>query len=258
MDSFEVVEQAAGHYYHSAQQLGIDNRTKALVMERLVPYLRGPRVLELGFVDGMFTDRMLACGVEVHCVEGARRHIEYGQAKYAGNPRVRFTHSLFHEFTPSESYDTVVAGDMIRYVAHPIAFLSRLSGWLNPGGRLLLTVPNSRSLHRRVGALMSRDRPPEGEVPLRSPAHPDARDREVGNLRSYDRYELRDLLQRAGYRVECLHGAFLKPLSSAQMEGWSDDLLRAFDLLGTELEDYCWFMYAVAFPQGEAPRDAAL
>ena len=56
MDSFEAVERAAGHYYHSEQQLGIDNRTKALVMERLVPHLQGPAVLELGFVDGMFTD----------------------------------------------------------------------------------------------------------------------------------------------------------------------------------------------------------
>lgn len=258
MDSFEAVERAAGHYYHSQQQLGIDNRTKALVMERLVPHLRGPEVLELGFVDGMFTDRLLACGVNVHCVDGAEKHIRYGQRKYKDEPRVRFHHCLFQDFSPEQGYDTVIAGDMIRYLAQPIAFLTRVRDWLKPGGRLLLTVPNSRSLHRRIGALLATDRPAEGEVGLRSPAHPDARDLEVGNLRSYDRYELRDLLRRAGYRVEHLHGAFLKPLSSAQMESWSPELLRAFDLLGTELEDYCWFMYAVAFPEAKIRTGVAL
>jgi 2-polyprenyl-3-methyl-5-hydroxy-6-metoxy-1,4-benzoquinol methylase len=246
MDSFEAVERAAAHYYHSQQQLGIDNRTKALVMERLVPYLKGPDVLELGFVDGMFTDRLLSEGFCVDCVDGAARHVEYGLRKYAGNSRVRFHHALFQEYTPDGLYDTVVAGDMIRYVADAHAFLARVAGWLRPGGRLLLTVPNSRSMHRRLGALMGTEKPPE---------QANQRDLEVGNLRSYDRYELFDLLRRSGYRVAELHGAFLKPLSSEQMADFSDSLLRALDLLGTELEDYCWFMYAVAFPLGDPRSD---
>jgi 2-polyprenyl-3-methyl-5-hydroxy-6-metoxy-1,4-benzoquinol methylase len=245
MDSFEAVEQAAGHYYHSEQQLGIDNRTKALVMERLVPFLKGPRVLELGFVDGMFTDRMLALGLSVDAVDGAARHVEHGRRKYSAQPRVRLHHALFQDFRPAGTFDTVVAGDMIRYLAEPMRFLRRVAGWLEPEGRLLLTVPNSRSMHRRMGALMGHDGPPETA---------NARDREVGNLRSYDRYELLELLRSSGYRVAELHGAFLKPLSSAQMVDFSDELLRGFDLLGQELEDYCWFLYAVAFPEGPARR----
>jgi hypothetical protein len=35
-------------------------------------------------------------------------------------------------------------------------------------------------------------------------------------------------------------------LSSAQMQDWPDDLLRAFLRAGDELEDYCWFLYALA------------
>jgi hypothetical protein len=29
------------------------------------------------------------------------------------------------------------------------------------------------------------------------------------------------------------------------MEGWDDALLRAFLMIGDELEDYCWFLYAI-------------
>ena len=80
----------------------------------------------------------------------------------------------------------------------------------------------------------------------RTPDEPNARDREVGNQRSYDRYVLRDVVERAGFKIVDLRGCFLKPLSSAQMQDWPDDLLRAFQLIGDELEDYCWFLYALA------------
>ncbi len=242
MDSFDDVERAAGHYYHSEQQLGIDNRTKALVMDRILPFLKGPDALELGFVDGEFTDRLLQAGVHVDVVEGASWHVAFGEKKYRDDGRVRFFHALFQDFEPEKTYDTVVAGDMIRYLADPVSFLSKVGRWLKADGRLLITVPNSRSLHRRVGSLMGLEARPE-EANLR--------DQEVGNQRSYDRYQLRELLRNSGFLVTELRGAFLKPLSSAQMTDWSDELLGAFNLLGQELEDYCWFLYAVASP--EAP-----
>lgn len=248
MDSFEAVEKAAQHYYHSPQQLGIDNRVKALVMENLIPHLQGPKILELGFVDGMMTDRLLQLGYQVDCVDGASRHIEYGRKKYASEERVRLFHSLFQEFDPPSTYNTVVAGDMIRYIAEPVGFLRKVSGWLKPGGKLLLTVPNNRSLHLRAGALLAAQAGADKAAGPLSLGASNRRDREVGNLRSYDRYDLRELLVQAAYAVEALHGAFLKPLSSAQMNEWSDELLTAFSILGEELEDYCWFLYAVASP----------
>jgi hypothetical protein len=77
------------------------------------------------------------------------------------------------------------------------------------------------------------------------PAAANSRDKEVGNLRSYDRYELRQELQSAGLRILELRGCFLKPVSSAQMTDWSDELLGAFLEIGDELEDYAWFLYAI-------------
>src|SRR5262249_7223834 len=152
------------------------------------------------------------------------------------NPKVQVFHTLFQQFQPQVQYNTIIAGDMLRYLPDPEGFLKNVRNWLGDDGVLIATIPNSRSLHRGNGSLMNMET---------SPTQLNQRDREVGNLRSYDRYEFRSLLVQSGYTVNQLHGCFLKPLSSNQMEDWSDELLRAFLAIGDELEDYCWFIYAV-------------
>ena len=223
-------------YYYSAQQLGIDRRTKDLVIERCLPFVRGTQALDLGFVDGCWTDRLLQHGLTVDIVEGDELHVAEARSLYPGNERVRLFHARFETFAPDRRYDTIIAGDMLRYIAQPVEFLARLRSWLAERGRLIVTVPNALSMHRRIGTLMGM------EV---HPTDANARDVEVGNLRSYDRYRLRSELARAGLSVRELRGCFLKPLSSAQMTGWDDRLLRAFLELGDELEDYAWLLYAV-------------
>jgi 2-polyprenyl-3-methyl-5-hydroxy-6-metoxy-1,4-benzoquinol methylase len=232
----DEVERAAKHYYHSPQQLGIDRRTKQFVVERCLPFVRGPKVLDLGYVDGQWADALLAQGCQIDIVEGAARHTEHARHRYAGNRAVRVYHCLFQEYAPDTRYDTVVAGDMLRYLPDPAAFLRQARGWMNDDGRLIATLPNSRSLHRRIGALMNLES---------TPVQANQRDQEVGNHRGYDRYEFRHLLLEGGLEIEMLRSCFLKPLSSAQMEGFSDQLLRAFLDVGDELEDYCWFLYAI-------------
>jgi trans-aconitate methyltransferase len=230
------VERAASHYYHTPQQLGIDRRTKQFVVERCLPFVRGPHALDLGYVDGQWTDALLSLDCHVDVVEGAARHIDHARQRYKDNKAVRISHCLFQEFTPDKRYTTIVAGDMLRYLPDPIAYLKQIQGWLEPDGRLIATLPNSRSMHRRIGALM--DLEP-------TPVQANQRDKEVGNRTSYDRYEFRRLFLDSGYQIEAVHGCFLKPLSSQQMENFSDKLLRAFLEMGDEMEDYCWFLYAV-------------
>jgi|SRR5579872_6249038 len=235
-DARSEVERAAGYYYHTPLQSTIDNRTRRYLIERCLPFLRGPRVLELGYVDGLWTDSLLARGFQVDIVEGATKHVEHARAKYSGTSAVRIFHALFQEYAPDCVYDSVLAGDMLRYLADPEGFLRATQDWLSAKGILAATLPNARSLHRRVGALLGMES---------HPTESNARDREVGNIRTYDRYDFRQLLAASGYRVDLLRGCFLKPLSSAQMADWDDDLLRAFAEVGEELQDYCWFMYAV-------------
>jgi len=236
----EEVERASQYYYYSDQQLGIDYRVKRYVIQRCEPFIKGPKVLDLGYVDGSWTDVILSKDCEVDIVEGATRHVEHARKQYSGNQKVRIFHSLFQEFQSDIRYDTVIAGDMVRYLSDPLSFLKLLFTWLKNDGNLIITVPNSRSLHRRIGSLMNLEP---------SPTELNQRDREVGNQRCYDRYELRNLLLESSFRIEDLRGCFLKPLSSSQMKNWSDQLLHAFFEIGDELEDYCWFLYAICRKQ---------
>src|SRR5205085_11608073 len=147
------VERASLHYYHTPLQSGIDNRTKSYVVERCAPFIRGGRVLELGYVDGLWTSKILKRGCNVDIVEGATRHVEHARDNFGGNSAVRIFHTLFQQFEPNTTYDTIIAGDMLRYLPDAAAFLQTVKGWLNSDGRLIATIPNSRSLHRRIGAL---------------------------------------------------------------------------------------------------------
>ena len=231
----EAVEEASRRYYCSEKQTGIDNRVKRLLIERCLPHVKGPRVLDLGYVDGTWTNALLAAGHRVHIVEGATSHVERARARYAGRSEVAITHSLFEEFDPTDLYDTVIAGDMLGCLDDPVGLLRRASRWLTPNGVLVATVPNSRSLHRRVGVLMNIEATPVTVNELYTV---------VGNSWSYDRYLLRHHLMTAGFEVLTLRGCFLKPLPSDQIAHWDDLLLRAFLEIGDELEDYAYYVYA--------------
>lgn len=232
-----AVDEAARRYYYSEQQAGIDNRIKRLIIERCMPHVRGPNVLDLGYIDGVWTDALLAQGHRVHIVEGAARHVEHARTRYRNRPEVQIAHGLFESFEPNSLYDSVIAGDMLGCLEDPVGLLVRAAGWLAAEGVLIVTVPNSRSLHRRVGVLMNLE-----------PTLTDVNDlyTAVGNRWSYDRYLLRHHLNAAGFEVLASRGCFLKPLPSEQIKHWSDELLRGFLEIGDELEDYAYYVYAVA------------
>src|SRR6516164_9409719 len=106
MRTLSDINAAAEHYYFTAQQTGIDNRCRERMIRRCLPYVgRGSHVLELGFMDGQWTDRFLERDCRVTVVEGATRNVECGRKKYNANSRVIMIHSLFDEFVSSEQFD---------------------------------------------------------------------------------------------------------------------------------------------------------
>jgi len=231
----EQLDASSEKYYYSPK-MSIDNRLRKYLIERCLPYSRGPRVLELGFMDGQWTDRFLARSYTVDIVEGARKQYERAVEIYRGNQSVRAFHSLFEDFIPDTKYDTILAGGMIKHLPDPAKFLVSLRNWLQDDGVLLATTPNGASLHRRVGAYMDLLPTPESLTPA---------DLEVSNLRVYNRYTFRHELQQGGWKVMHLKGAAFKPVSTEMMAEWSDELLNALDQVAEELQDYAWYIYAI-------------
>ena len=232
-------QRFSNEYYHSAQQR-FDNTFKHYLVRRLEAFVSGPAVLELGFLDGIWTDRLLQLGHRIDIVEGSALRCQEARTRYSGDARVTVHEAMLEEFEANTAFNTVVAGDMLQFVDDAATFLPRLQKWIAPRGSLLVTVPNSRSLHRRVGALMGLKT---------SPAELAPNDLLVGARRTFESYSLRRLLVDCGYNVEFIRGSFLKPLSSAQMQDWSPELFSAYDQLSDELQEYCYYLYAKAQPR---------
>jgi 2-polyprenyl-3-methyl-5-hydroxy-6-metoxy-1,4-benzoquinol methylase len=236
MKTLDELNRAAEHYYFTNQQTGIDNRCRERMIARCLKTVPKGQVLELGFMDGQWTDRFLGKGCHVTVVEGAARNIEYGFRKYSDNSNVTLIHSTFEAFEPTDRYDCILMGGMLKHLEDPVALLRRSRSWLSHGGLLIATTPNARSLHRRVGVHMGL---------LQDLNDLSATDRKVGNLRHYDLASFRELLTNGAYSVEEIGTAVIKPVSSELMQDWSDQLLDALDRVADEIPDFGWYIYAL-------------
>ena len=86
-----------------------------------------------------------------------------------------------------ERFDAVSILGVLEHIANPVDFLTQASAHLNPGGEVLVGVPNVASLNRRVSRLSQHD----WDMLL-----------EPGHLYHYDPRTLRMLGERAGLRMQ--------------------------------------------------------
>jgi hypothetical protein len=110
-------------------------------------------------------------------------------------------------------------------VDDPALVLGRYAGFLRPGGRLVVVVPNALSLHRRFGHAAGL---------LLDPYALSPQDLELGHKRYFDPASIRGLVERAGLRVLRCEGVFLKSLTTSQLQGLGlpEAVWRAFFEVG--------------------------
>jgi SAM-dependent methyltransferase len=139
----------------------------------------GARVLEVGAGDGAFVARLAAAGFEARGIEpsaaGRARAARIGARVEGG--------SAEDAEVAAASEDAVVLWHTLEHLEDPAASLRRAGGWLRPGGRLIVAVPDLASLQARIGG----DRWFHQDVP-RHRTH-------------FTAPGLRRLLERCGYRV---------------------------------------------------------
>jgi 2-polyprenyl-3-methyl-5-hydroxy-6-metoxy-1,4-benzoquinol methylase len=103
------------------------------------------RWLDVGCSTGDF---LAACGVE----QGVQAEGIDLSAPAIRRARERGLHAhaaRVEDFEPSEPYHTITAFDVLEHVIDPLGFLTRLRGWLAPGGTLALTLPDVSSAWAR-------------------------------------------------------------------------------------------------------------
>lgn len=175
------------------------------------------KILELGLGDGITTKILSATFKNYSVVEGSQLLYKHGLSAF---PQVNFIHSLFENYTPHQKYNKVLALHVFEHVDEPIKTMNQMRGWIEDDGELVIIVPNSESIHRRLaleaGLIGSLD-------------DLSSRDTRVGHQRVYSLAMLKDHLVCAGYKVIESKGLFFKPFSNNQLLNFDINIIRAMN-----------------------------
>ncbi len=199
-------------------------------------------ILELGCADGYMTSLLAELAGRHVVVDAVPAFI--AEAKKIAPPGVEFVDSLFEEYEPAEPYDLVVMSFILEHVLDPVALMARARAWLKPHtGRVLMTVPNRRSLSRLLARAMGLVRELE-DLTENDLAH--------GHRRCYDRVSFDRDVEKAGLEAVARGGLVVKPFANFQLDRMIQDgilgreQLDGLEKLGAEFPDACAAIYTVA------------
>jgi 2-polyprenyl-3-methyl-5-hydroxy-6-metoxy-1,4-benzoquinol methylase len=103
------------------------------------------RWLDVGCSNGAFVKVARSHGINAEGIDLSAVAVEKGRAE--GLPLYCSTIEMFN---PGYLYNTIVAFDVLEHVLDPLNFLLAVRRLLEPGGTLVITVPNLNSLIRKI------------------------------------------------------------------------------------------------------------
>jgi SAM-dependent methyltransferase len=172
----DLGEQEDGHL--TLRRMGVLDRYNAWLWEKVSPFVSG-KVLEVGAGVGNMT-RQICAETEVVATDTNPHYLEVLRRTFDGHSRVRVGElDLAADMPPSigNGFGTVLCLNVLEHVEDDAGALRRMHDVLSPGGRAVLIVPASNSLY--------------GEI-----------DRSVGHYRRYDRDDIVQRMEQAGFTVE--------------------------------------------------------
>lgn len=201
------------------------------------PHFVGSSCMELGPADGQMTGSLLDKFANVTSVEGSEKYFVELRDRYGDRSNYSVVHSLFEDYKPNDSFDTVIAVDVFEHLDDPQSVLEAMLSWVSPTGRMIVLVPNAMSIHRRLGV----------EMGLLGDVH-DLNDRDIalGHRRVYDAALLRSHVESAGWSVATSGGSYLKAMSNVQSEEWlSNEMIEGYFALGKQFPDIAATIFVV-------------
>jgi 2-polyprenyl-3-methyl-5-hydroxy-6-metoxy-1,4-benzoquinol methylase len=221
---------AVGHYLTEE----VDPVFLRAARDFLFPYLKRGRTLNIGLGYGVWDERLAELRDEVVGLDIDGELVAHFRQKYPG---IRYVQADLFDYRPERPFDTVVASHVLEHVDEPVEMLRRCKSWLNPGGHLLLVVPNADSLHRQIGKRMGL---------LREVTDLNEADHKLGHRRVYTFDLMREHLSAGGLSVVRLCGVTLKPMSNAQFAQMPEEYLKACAAMSEEVGTLAGQIAAVA------------
>lgn len=110
--------------------------------------VRSGRVLDVGCMFGFLLDEAKRIGMETHGIELSPGAAEAARAK--GHDVFTGTIEAFAAAHPDLRFDAIFAQHVLEHVPDPHAFMETAKRLLQPGGRLIVCVPNFEARLRKV------------------------------------------------------------------------------------------------------------
>ena len=242
--TIESLNQTATDYHNSEAIADkfIEECAQIYMCNAMKQYLgEQDSILEMGFGDGITCAFFSRRHKDYSVLEGSDFLIRSASTKF---PSVKFIHGLFEEFQPAQKFRKILALHVLEHVDDPSALLKQMRGWLDSNGQILVIVPNSESLHRRLALLMGlQDR-------LDSLSK---RDLLVGHQRVFDLLTLRAVLNEAGYNCEIERGFGVKTLPNSMMLNFPESLHKAHYEISPQLHArICANLFVIASKRNES------
>ncbi len=167
----------------------------------------GDSLLDIACGDGMLTEMFAAHFKCIVGVDASGRHLTEARKRV---PAAEFYESLIEEFECDRKFDSVFMLDLLEHVQDPATVLTKAASFLEPGGRLIVHVPNCDAVNRRIAVLMGTLLDCRELSPF---------DLEIaGHRRSYNLESLKKEVEDAGLKIIGTGGIFYKMLSTPQMD----------------------------------------
>ncbi len=215
--------------------LDFDRWYTTLTARRMVPKLpAGCRVLEVGSATGLLTEAIAGDQRSIVCVERSAAYVQKAQAR--GLAGVRIEQCTIEDFACDQTFDHVLAINVLHEVSDQCAVVKRLTHFMGPDACLHVTLPNPLSLHRLsaygsglIGYLC--------EISARGQQY------ETRRLQYAD--EFAALMATLDLVEVAREAVLIKPLPNAAMEQLSNELIEAYDELGVALPEHGAMTYFV-------------
>ena len=219
------LEEISRQYLDRTPDREVDAFLIAEIATRVCRDLTGESVIELGVGDRAWTPLLLERFERVISVDGSAALIEK-VAEELSEPRWTGVVSMFEDFSPGERAQVVLATYVLEHVDQPELVLARTRTWVRDDGLLVVIVPNSGSLHRRLAQAMGLVEDPT--------ALGDA-DRRLGHKRVFTVADLTAAVEGAGFTVESVEGFLAKTLPNSLLVHCTDAQLAGLVDLGRTL-----------------------
>ncbi len=217
--------------YTDSFEYNLDNR---LILQwypkRIAKKMVQGNLLELGLGHGYSAREFNRITSDYMVIDGSSEIISEFKRKNRDLAHIRIIKTYFEDFIPDRSFDNIVMGFVLEHIDDPFALVSQYAGYLAKDGKMFIAVPNSHSMHRRLGYMAG----VMDKIDSLSGA-----DLELGHKRYFSCATLRTLIKKSGLRIVSEEGLFLKPLTTHQLESLDleDKVFEAMMQLGIEYPD---------------------